>query len=157
MTKILFNKLSKQDQNLVNEAEKILKNAYDPYSQFYVGCSLLTKKGNIYRGVNINTCAYGGICAERSAISQMVTAGEYNIKKIAIISKSDYFKVKIHSGPCGICRQLLWEFAELTKEDIKILVSDSDKNKILITSIKKLHPLGFGPRLCFGKYKKYLK
>lgn len=157
MKKILFNKLSKQDQNLVNEAEKILKNAYDPYSQFYVGCSLLTKKGNIYRGVNINTCAYGGICAERSAISQMVTAGEYNIKKIAIISKSDYFKVKIHSGPCGICRQLLWEFAELTKEDIKILVSDSDKNKILITSIKKIHPLGFGPRLCFGKYKKYLR
>ncbi|MEM5777871.1 MAG: cytidine deaminase [Candidatus Aenigmatarchaeota archaeon] len=157
MKKIQFNKLSKQDQTLINEAEKVIKNAYDPYSQFYVTCALLTKKGNIYKGVNINTCAYGGICAERSAISQMVTAGEYWIKKIAIIAKSDYFKVKIHSGPCGICRQLIWEFAELTKENIEILISDSDKNKILITSIKQLHPLGFGPRLCFGKYKRYLK
>ncbi|MGB9911524.1 MAG: cytidine deaminase [Microgenomates group bacterium] len=157
MKKIQFNKLSVQDQKLINEAEEVLKNAYDPYSQFYVGCALLTKKGNIYKGVNINTCAYGGICAERSAISQMVTEGEYHIKKLAIIAKSDYFKVKIHSGPCGICRQLLWEFSELTKEDIEILISDSDKNKVLITSIKKLHPLGFGPRLCFGKYKRYLK
>lgn len=157
MKKIKFNKLLIQDQTLINEAEKVLKNAYDPYSQFYVACALLTKKGNIYKGVNINTCAYGGICAERSAISQMVTAGEYHIKKLVIIAKSDYFKVKIHSGPCGICRQLLWEFAELTKEDIKILISDSDKNKVLITSIKQLHPLGFGPRLCFGKYKRYLK
>lgn len=157
MKKIQFNKLSKQDQTLINEVEKAIKNAYDPYSQFYVACALLTKKGNIYKGVNINTCAYGGICAERSAISQMVTAGEYWIKKIAIIAKSDYFKVKIHSGPCGICRQLIWEFAELIKDDIKILISDSYKNKILITSIKELHPLGFGPRLCFGKYKRYLK
>ncbi len=87
----------------------------------------------------------------------MVSSGEYHIKKLAIISKSDYFKVKIHSCPCGIGRQFLWEFAELNKEDVKILISDSDKKKILVTSIKELHPLGFGPRVCFGKYKKYLK
>lgn len=157
MKKILFKKLAQNDKQLINEAEKVIANAYDPYSQFYVGCALLTSKGNIYKGVNINTCAYGGICAERSAISSMVTHGEYHIKKIAIIAKSDYFKVKIHSGPCGICRQLLWELAELNKDDLEILISDSDKNRILITSIKELHPLGFGPRLCFGKYKKYLK
>lgn len=157
MKTLNFTKLTKEQQRLINEAEKVLVNCYDPYSQFYVGAALLTKKKNIYKGVNINSCAYGGICAERSAISQMVTAGEYDIAKIAIISKSDYFKVKIHSGPCGLCRQMLWEFSELNKHDIEILISDSDKNKILITSIYQLHPLGFGPRLCFGKYRKYLK
>ncbi|MCX7928534.1 MAG: cytidine deaminase [Patescibacteria group bacterium] len=157
MKKVAFTKLKPEDRKLVNEAEKVLINGYDPYSQFYVGCVILTKKGNIYKGVNINTCAYGGICAERSAICQMVTNGEYHIKKLAIIAKSEYFKVKIHSGPCGICRQLIWEFAELIKDDIEILISDSDKEKVLITSIKELHPLGFGPRLCFGKYRKYLR
>ncbi len=157
MKKISFKKLTTEEKQLINEAEKVLANAYDPYSQFYVGCALLTKRGNIYKGVNINTCAYAGICAERSAISQMVVNGEYFIIKIAIIAKSDYFKVKIHSGPCGICRQLLWEFAELNKDDIEILISDSEKKKVLKTSIREIHPLGFGPRLCFGKYKKYLK
>jgi len=157
MKKVDFKKLTTEEKNLINEAKKVLSNAYDPYSQFYVACALLTKKGNIYRGVNINTCAYGGMCAERAAICQMATNGEYYISKIAIIAKSDHFKVKIHSGPCGICRQILWEFAELNKNDIEILISDSDKKKVLITSIKEIHPLGFGPRLCFGKYKKYLK
>ncbi len=157
MKKINFKKLLPEEKELIIEAEKVLVNAYDPYSQFYVGCAILTKKKNIYRGVNINTCAYGGICAERSAICQMVTTGEYEILKIAIISKSDYFKVKIHSGPCGICRQLIWEFAELTKKDVEILISDTDKKYVLKTSIREIHPLGFGPRLCFGKYKKYLE
>jgi len=154
---IPFKKLSKDDQNLINEAEKIIQNAYDPYSQFYVSCTILTTKGNIYKGVNINTCAYGGICAERAALSSMVSCGEYGIKKIVIISKSDHFKVKIHSGPCGICRQILWEFAELYKTNFEILVSDSDKKKVMISTIEELHPKGFGPRLCFGKYRRYLK
>ena len=52
---------------------------------------------------------------------------------------------------------MLWEFAELAKKDIEILISDSDKKNVLVTSIRELHPLGFGPRLCGGKYEKYLK
>ncbi len=49
MKKIPFKKLKLEDQNLINEAENILKNAYDPYSQFYVGCALITKKGKSIR------------------------------------------------------------------------------------------------------------
>jgi len=151
-----FRKLNEVQKKLIFEAGKVLENAYDPYSQFYVGAALLTKKGNVFAGTNINICAYGGICAERSAICQMVNNREYNIEIISIIAKSEYFKVKIHSGPCGICRQMLWEFAELNKNNIEILISDSDRKKVLITSIQELHPLGFGPRLYAGKYRKYL-
>ena len=78
---IPFKKPSKEDQNLINEAEKIIQNAYDSYSQFYVSCAILTTKRNIYKGVNINTCAYGGICAGRAALSSMVSCGEWGIKK----------------------------------------------------------------------------
>lgn len=155
--KISFEKLDKIQQNIVNEAEKVIKNAYDPYSQFYVGAAVLTKKGNIYKGININTCAYNSLCAERVAISQAVSHGEYVFKKIAVIAKSDFFEVKNLSGPCGICRQMIWEFAELVKKDIEIIVVDSEKKKALVTTIKKIHPYGFGPRLCGGKYEKYLK
>jgi cytidine deaminase len=41
---IPFKKPSKEDQNLINEAEKIIQNAYDSYSQFYVSCAILTSK-----------------------------------------------------------------------------------------------------------------
>lgn len=155
--KVTFRKLNEIQKKLILNAENVLRNAYDPYSQFYVGAALLTKKGNIYKGTNINICAYGGICAERSAICQMINNGEYSIEKMAIIAKSEHFKVKILSGPCGICRQMLWEFAELNKNNIEILISDSDKKKVLVTTIEKLHPVGFGPRLCLGKYRKYFK
>ncbi len=48
MLKTSFAKLKSKDQKLISEAEKVLKNSYDPYSQFYVGAALLTEKGNIY-------------------------------------------------------------------------------------------------------------
>jgi cytidine deaminase len=99
MKVVSFDKLSKKDQELIIEAEKVISNAYDPYSQFYVASAILSKKGHIYKGVNINTCSYGGICAERAALSSMVSNGEYCIEKVAIIAKSDHFKVKILSGP----------------------------------------------------------
>jgi len=59
---IPFKKLSKDDQNLINEAEKIIRNAYDPYSQFYVSCAILTTKGNIYKGVNQYLCLWWNLC-----------------------------------------------------------------------------------------------
>ncbi len=152
-----FEKLKEIQKKLVNEAEKAIENAYDPYTQFYVGAAVLTKNGKIYTGVNINTCAYTSLCAERIAIGNAISNGEYLFEKIAIIAKCDFFEVKSLSGPCGICRQMIWEFAELAKKDIEIIVVDSEKKRALVTTIKKLHPYGFGPRLCGGKYKKYLK
>ena len=157
MKTIRFSKLSQKDQKLINAAEKSLKNAYDPYSQFYVGSAILTANGFTFKGANINTCAYTSICAERAAISNAVTNGEYIFEKIAVIARSDHSKVKINSGPCGMCRQVLWEFAELKNGNIEILVADSDKEKILVTTIKEMHPVGFGPRLGYGSYEKYLR
>ncbi len=156
METVNFSKLSKKDQELIDAAEEVLKNAYDPYSQFYVGSAILTTSGLVFKGVNINTCAYTSICAERAAISNAITNGEYIFEKIAVIARSDHSKIKINSGPCGICRQMLWEFAELRNSDIGILVSDSDKEKVLVTTIKEMHPLGFGPRLGYGRYERYL-
>lgn len=148
--------LTLKQQKLIDASESVMLNGYDPYSYFYVGSALLTQKQTVYVGTNINTCSYAGLCAERVAMGAAVAHGEYVFESIAIISKSDFFDITKLSGPCGTCRQMLWEFSELACRDIEILIVDTKKQQVLVTSIETLHPLGFGPRLCEANTEKYL-
>jgi cytidine deaminase len=143
-----FTDLSSDEQRLVLEAEKVMVNAYDPSSHFYVGCAVLTQNGKVFLGANVNVCSYDGLCAEKVAIGSSIANREYLLSKIAIICKSHDFDVTVLSGPCGACRQFIWEFAELGGTDILILSSDTKKQKVLRTPISQLHPFSFGPRLC---------
>jgi len=155
--KIKFVNLDETEKRIFNKLSAIIDNSYNPYSKFYVASAVLAEDNKIFYGVNIETCAYTSICAERVAIGNAVTNGYYKFKSIFILAKSDYFRVKTISGPCGVCRQVIYEFSELIKRDIRILIADSDLKNILVTSVKKLHPISFGPRLCGGDYIKYLK
>ena len=93
---------------LLRIAKKYLENAYSPYSKIKVGSAVLSSKGNIYGGCNIENASYGlTICAERVAIQKMVSEGENKFKAILIISNLDDFLY-----PCGACRQVMTEFAE---------------------------------------------
>jgi cytidine deaminase len=157
MKVISIKNLKKKEIEIFNSLDEIIKNSYNPYSKFYVASAVVTEENNVFYGVNIEICAYSSICAERIAIGNPVTNGFYKFKSIFVLAKSDFYEVKILSAPCGICRQVIYEFYELTKKDIKILVADSSLKKILITSIKEIFPKSFGPRLCGGDYKKYLK
>ena len=74
----------------------------------YVSCgevaaAILSKKGNIYVGVCIDTCSTLGICAERNAIFNMITNKEYEIDKVMCIMADG----KIGGAPCGACRELM--------------------------------------------------
>ncbi len=120
---------------LVSEAIKVLKNSYAPYSNIHVAAAILTDKNNIYLGVNVENSSYGlTICAERSAVSAMVTAGEYNPVAIAIVT--DYEKP---IPPCGACRQVLAEF----NPGIEIILHSTRSNETIITSLEKLFPNPF--------------
>ena len=82
-------------------------NSHSPYSQFPVGAALLSGSGAIYSGCNIENASYPeGWCAETSAISHMVTAGETRITEILVVAEK-----KDRATPCGGCRQRLIEFA----------------------------------------------
>lgn len=75
-----------------------------------VAAALLTDKGNVYRGVCIDTPSSMGFCAEHAAIAAMVTAGENKIVKIIAVSSS--------SGivpPCGRCREFISQIHEDNK------------------------------------------
>lgn len=92
---------------LVEKALEAKRNAYVPYSGFHVGAAVLTPDGRIFTGCNVENASYGAsICAERTAIVKAVSAGESNISAIAITSDSEDL-----TFPCGICRQVIAEFA----------------------------------------------
>lgn len=106
------------NRELVQSALEIMRQAYAPYSRFTVGAALLCEDGTVYRGVNVENASYGAtICAERSAVSAAVTGGNRNFSKIAVVASGDGYCM-----PCGICRQVLHEFAP----DIRLLCADKN-------------------------------
>ena len=91
---------------LLELAEKAAQNAYAPYSGFKVGAAILCRDGSVYTGCNIENASYGASnCAERTAVFKAVSEGKKEFLKIAIMSSGGGF-----TFPCGICRQVLWEF-----------------------------------------------
>ena len=100
-----------------------------------VGAALITKKGNIYTGVCIDTASTLGICAERNAIHTMITNGESEIDRIVCIDS----RVKVGT-PCGACRELIMQLDKNSK-DIKILI---DSEKFEYVTMEELMPSWWG-------------
>ncbi|MEO0198625.1 MAG: cytidine deaminase [candidate division WOR-3 bacterium] len=121
-------------EKLLKEAERVLSNAYSPYSGYRVAAAVLSKDGRIFTGVNIENSSYGlTICAERVAIFNAVSAGCKNLSMIAIVSDNP----DIPPYPCGACRQVMAEF----NKDIKIVIKKSEK--IIELSLTDLLPYSF--------------
>ena len=95
------------EQVLSQKAIAMLDMAYVPYSHFPVGAALLCRDGTVFTGCNIENAAYGAtICAERTAIVKAVSEGATRFTAVAVAGED------ADAWPCGICRQVLAEFAE---------------------------------------------
>lgn len=94
-------------KDLLAKAAEARTKAYVPYSGFAVGAALLTGSGRVYTGCNVENASFGAtICAERTAMVKAISEGERDFRAIAVIGDS--------AGPCrpcGVCRQVLVEFA----------------------------------------------
>ena len=87
-------------------AERAMRNAYAPYSEFLVGAALLTPDGTVIAGCNVENASYpAGICAERAAIGAAVASGHRRFVEVLIRTEADS-----PTPPCGVCRQVLAEF-----------------------------------------------
>jgi cytidine deaminase len=95
-------------KQLLEAARAAMRNAHAPYSHFKVGAALLTTKGEIFAGCNVENASYGMTnCAERTAIFSAVASlgPKMEIEAIAIVNNHD-----APCAPCGACRQVIYEF-----------------------------------------------
>ena len=119
-----------EERELCALAFRALDNAYAPYSGFKVGAALLCADGSVYTGCNVENVSFGATnCAERTAVFKAVSEGRRAFKAIAIASSSGK-----PTPPCGICRQVLFEFSG----DMTVYLCGRDET--VKTSIRELLP-----------------
>ena len=122
---------------LYNEARRVQNDrVISPFIEAGgVAAALITKAGNIYVGVCIDTAATLGMCAERNAIANMITNGESQIDKIVAVMP--HGKV---GSPCGACREYMMQLDKDSGE-IEILLDVESKKTI---RLKELIPDWWG-------------
>lgn len=112
-----------EDKELVRLAIEARNMAYVPYSRFPVGAAVETEDGSVFTGCNIENASFGATnCGERTAIFKAVSEGHKVIKKIAVVGDMSTF-----TAPCGICRQVITEFAS---KDIEIILVKNEEEYI---------------------------
>ncbi|KAJ8098025.1 cytidine deaminase-like protein [Lipomyces tetrasporus] len=110
--------------------------SYSPYSKFRVGAVLVAQDGTHIEGANVENASYGAcICAEQTAIVKAVTTGYKQFKAIGVASSSGTY-----TSPCGICRQVLREFAP----NIEIYMFAAD-GTFVMEPLTAMLPHSFGP------------
>ena len=121
-------------EELMEEARTACGAAYAPYSGFPVGAAILTDEGRVFRGSNVENGSYGlSLCAERSAISAMITAGGRHPEAVAVTNCSGD-----PCPPCGACRQVLSEF----NPEIMVVLENGE-GSFSFFSLKDLFPMPF--------------
>ncbi|MEQ6121933.1 cytidine deaminase [Reichenbachiella sp. MALMAid0571] len=143
----IFNidELNEIETILVCKAKEALNNAYAPYSDFFVGAAVLLEDGSIVLGSNQENAAYpSGLCAERVALFHI--GANYPgkvILKIAVAAKPKNAIEYVQAGPCGSCRQVIFEYRNNQKQPINLLLVQPD-NEVIKTEVNDLLPFAFG-------------
>lgn len=132
---------------LVKAAIAAAEHAYAPYSNFHVGAALLLEDGSIVTGSNFENASYGmTLCAETVAIAKANSDGKLRAIRAIAVAGGPEGKVAAAADPimpCGRCRQIIKEVADLTKTDIPVYCAHATGFETY--TLSKLLPHGFGP------------
>ncbi len=121
-------------EELKAAAVAMLDRAYVPYSRSPVGAALECADGTVFTGCNVENASYpAGLCAERNAMFHAVAEGHTDFVRIVVAGRSDDF-----CYPCGICRQVMKEFAP--ELEVICLNKDGDEKRL---TLNDLLPYGF--------------
>lgn len=122
-------------QELITQAINAAERAYAPYSNYAVGAALRAADGTVFTGCNIENAAYPAtICAERTALVKAVSEGYRRFDVIVVATENA-------GSPCGVCRQMLYEFAP----ELRVLCVNFDGDVKHDLTLNELLMLGFGP------------
>jgi cytidine deaminase len=141
-----IDELNKEDALLLQKARAVARNAYAPYSHFFVGAVSKLKNGAFVNGTNQENASFpAGICAERVLLSSVSSQfpGE-SIDTIAISYYNDNGLSNKPVSPCGICRQTLLEYEERQQQPIRLILSGMEGKVYVIPKASLLLPLSFG-------------
>jgi cytidine deaminase len=125
-----------KDLELIEAAKKVREKAYAPYSNFKVGAAIKTKSGKIYVGCNVESASYGlTVCAERVAVWKAISEGEkeFEFETVAVVADTQDL-----TPPCGVCRQIIWEFCG----DVPVIFANL-KGKTETVKMSELLPRAF--------------
>ncbi len=124
------------DNDLLAAALEARQHARAPYSEFPVGAAVRGATGRIYTGSNVESSSYGlTLCAERLALCFALHQGETTITEIAVLADTEGAP-----GPCGACRQIMFDYAPDSVVHMANLHGDRR-----VATTRELMPWGFGP------------
>lgn len=119
---------------LIQKAMEARRQSYSPYSKFAVGAALEADDGTVITGTNVENASYGlSVCAERVALVKAISQGKRKFKRLAVVA--DYPEPP---PPCGMCRQMLIEFAP----DLELVLANL-KGEMEIVRLNQLLPKAF--------------
>lgn len=137
--------LSPNDLELLSKARAITKQAYAPYSNFFVGAAARLSNGEIVTATNQENASFpAGICAERVLLSSIASLHpNISVEAIAISYDNKNGLSNHPVSPCGICRQSLVEFEKRFNQPIKIILAGKTGKVLIIETAAHLLPLSF--------------
>lgn len=132
------------ESELIEAARAAAREAYAPYSDYQVGAALLFDDGAVITGTNVENASYGlALCAETVAVAKALGEGRRGgLQMVAVtgpLDKGDGAPIT----PCGRCRQVLNELAQLGASDPQVLCVGKDEVRRVLLS--ELLPHAFGP------------
>lgn len=132
---------------LIDAARRVAAHAHAPYSRFAVGAALLLTDGSVVTGTNFENASYGlSLCAETVATATANASGRLgDIVAVGIVGGRMGEGDTVPVRPCGRCRQVLNEAAQIGGRDLAVHCSGLGGGTIETHRLSDLLPHAFGP------------
>lgn len=136
-------------EELLDAARDAASRAYAPYSRFHVGAALLFADGSVVTGANVENASYGlSLCAETVAVAKVLSEDwRGGLDAVAVfggmVDETGHVNPRDVVTPCGRCRQVVSELAQLGGTDPLILCIGGDE--VVEIRLSTLLPHAFGP------------
>ena len=143
--------MSDESARLIEAARAAAVHAHAPYSRFAVGAALLLTDGSIVTGANVENASYGlSLCAETVAVATAASAGHLaDIVAVGVIGGAMDAQGRATGrdpvSPCGRCRQILNEAAQMGGRDLPVHCGAAEGDRIASYALSELLPDAFGP------------
>lgn len=137
-------------EQLIENARQAARNAHAPYSHFGVGAALLMRDGTVVTGCNFENASYGlSLCAETVALARANSEGRLrDVVEVAVIGGAitgGGLSGTSPVSPCGRCRQVLNEAAQLGGRDLVVHCAAAEGDAVTTYHLSELLPHAFGP------------